>query len=92
MVEADARQAEETIVGLAADFRELGKEWNDTLGTDISFSAEFENQLSEIESVIDEYGEIYDQQIIWKIAVEPDYSSIMNSIKDAKSQLTDAPV
>jgi len=90
VVEADARQAEETIVGLAADFRELGKEWNDTLGTDISFSAEFENQLSEIESVIDEYGEIYDQQIIWKIAVEPDYSSIMNSIKDAKSQLTDA--
>ncbi len=90
VVEADARQAEETIVGLAADFRELGKEWNDTLGTDISFSAEFENQLSEIESIIDEYGEIYDQQMIWKIAVEPDYSSIMNSIKDAKSQLTDA--
>lgn len=89
VVKADARQAKDTLVSLSSDFRDFAKRY-DGLQFDVSFSKEFEAAIAKVDNIIDEYSDIYDQQIIWKIAVEPDYSSIMNSIKDAKSQLTEA--
>lgn len=96
-VEANAEDARETIVGLSEDFRNIKKEFeaqgidiDEVFPSDDTFAERFETVLGNIDSVIDQYGEIYEQQIVWKIAAEPEYSTIMDAADDAKEALNEA--
>lgn len=96
-VEANAEDARETIVGLSEDFRNIKKEFeaqgidiDEVFPSDDTFAERFETVLGNIDSIIDQYGEIYEQQIVWKIAAEPEYSTIMDAADDAKEALNEA--
>lgn len=108
-IEADASEAQEELYAFAEDMRVLERQFAAD-GIDIgeaaiswvyddSWSKAIESQLSKVNEVIDEYGSIYDEAIVWKIASEgytdinneaKSYNSLMSDITDAQNDFQDA--
>ena len=110
-IEADASEAQEELYAFAEDMRVLERQFAAD-GIDIgeaaiswiyddSWSKAIESQLSKVNEVIDEYGAIYDDAIVWKIASEgytdinneaKSYNSLMSDITDAQNDFQDAVI
>lgn len=96
IVKADVREAKDSVVGLATDFRTLkstleadGINLDDIMGVG-TFESSFESALSGMEKTIDKYSEIYETANLSKITETKSYSQLMSEMETAQKAYTDA--
>ena len=96
-VTANAEDAKETIIGLASDFRKMKEDFlkegidiDEIFPSNDTFAEKFETVLGNIDDVIETYGEIYHNQIQWKIASVQEYAKAMADITNASKALKEA--